>query len=169
MCTTRGETVQHIKFECEKLAQKEYKRRHDNVAKKLHWGLCRKNGFKCGNKWYEHKPESIGGNNNVKLLWDFNIQCDNIIEARRPDIAILNKIDKSCIIVDVSVPEDSRIKNEEKEKIEKYQGPRRELCQIWQLKKAKVVPIFIGAFKAISKDFENYMNMLKMRTEVGVL
>ena len=89
----------------------------------------------------------------VKLLWDFYVQCDNIIEAGRP--VILNKFEKSCIIVDISVPGDSRIKNKEKEKIEEYQGLRRELCRIWQLKAAKVVSIVIGAFGAISKDFEN--------------
>ena len=30
---------------CPKLAQQEYKRRHDYVAKALHWGISRKCGF----------------------------------------------------------------------------------------------------------------------------
>ena len=34
-----GETVQHIICECEKLVQGEYKRRHDTVAKLVHWKL----------------------------------------------------------------------------------------------------------------------------------
>lgn len=36
MCGKRGESVQHIISGCEKLAQKEYKKRHDNIAKKFH-------------------------------------------------------------------------------------------------------------------------------------
>ena len=32
MCGERGETVQHIICECKKLAQREYKRRHDTVG-----------------------------------------------------------------------------------------------------------------------------------------
>ena len=40
MCGKCGEIVQHIVSGCEKRAQKEYKRRHDNVAKKIHWDLC---------------------------------------------------------------------------------------------------------------------------------
>ena len=28
---------------CEKLAQKDYKRQQDNVAKKVRWDLCKKN------------------------------------------------------------------------------------------------------------------------------
>ena len=35
----RGESVQHLVSGCEKLAQKEYKRRLDNVTKKVHWDL----------------------------------------------------------------------------------------------------------------------------------
>ena len=36
LCGKRGESVQHLVSGCEKLAQKEYKRRQDNVAKKFH-------------------------------------------------------------------------------------------------------------------------------------
>ena len=45
MCGERGETVQHIVCECSKLAQREYKRRHDNIAKFIHWMLCEKYGL----------------------------------------------------------------------------------------------------------------------------
>ena len=37
LCGRKGESVQHLVCGCEKLAQKEHKRRHDNVAKKVHW------------------------------------------------------------------------------------------------------------------------------------
>ena len=57
LCREKGETVQHITSGCEKLAQKEYKRRHDNVAKKVHWDICKKNGLKHSEKWYEHALE----------------------------------------------------------------------------------------------------------------
>ena len=56
LCGTKSESVQHLVSGCEKLAQKEYKRRHDNVAKKVHWDLCKKNGLECTDKWYEHVP-----------------------------------------------------------------------------------------------------------------
>jgi hypothetical protein len=39
------ETVSHIVCEGEKLAQKEYNRRHNKVAKVVHWNLCKKYGF----------------------------------------------------------------------------------------------------------------------------
>ena len=35
----------YIVSECDKLAQKEYKRFQDDMAKKVHWDLCRKHGL----------------------------------------------------------------------------------------------------------------------------
>ena len=53
----KGESVQHLVNGCEKWAQKEYKRRHENVAKKVHWDLCKENGLEHTEKWYKHVPE----------------------------------------------------------------------------------------------------------------
>ena len=45
----------------------------------------------------------------MKLLWDMNIQCDNIIEARRLDIVLVDKREKTkCSIIDIAVPADVR-------------------------------------------------------------
>ena len=82
MCGEKGETISHLVSECRKLAQREYKRRHDNVARYLHWQLCNKGGLERAEKWYEPQPEAVIENENFKLLWDFTIQCDRFIEAR---------------------------------------------------------------------------------------
>ena len=51
----------------------------------------RKNVLEHKERWYEHEPEGVVENENVKLLWDMTVQCDNIIEARRPDIVLVDK------------------------------------------------------------------------------
>ena len=38
-----------------------------------------------------HNPAPIRENDTHKLLWDFDIQTDHLISARRPDLAIINK------------------------------------------------------------------------------
>ena len=38
-----------------------------------------------------HNPASVLENATHKLLWDFNIQTDHLIPARRPDLIIINK------------------------------------------------------------------------------
>ena len=62
-----------------------------------------------------------------KILWDFSIQNDYVIEARRPDLVVTEKKRRTCKIIEFAVPGDSRIEEKEKEKIEKYQDIRREL------------------------------------------
>ena len=61
------------------------------MGKKVHWDRCKQNKLNCKEKWFEHVPEGVVENEEVKLLWDVNIQCDNVIEARRPDIAVVEK------------------------------------------------------------------------------
>ena len=70
-------------------------------------------------KWYEQKPEAVFENDNFKLLWDFTIQYDRFIEARRPDIVLVDKMNKEVKTIDIAVPGDSRIAEKELEKIEK--------------------------------------------------
>ena len=62
-----------------------------------------------------------------KILWDFSIQNDYVIEARRPDLVVTEKKRRTCKIIEFAVPGYSRIEEKEKEKIEKYQDIRREL------------------------------------------
>ena len=72
-CGDRDETINHIIRERSKLAQKEYRTRHDWVGKVIHWELCKE--FK-----FDHmtNPE----NEMHKILWDFEIQPDNQITTR---------------------------------------------------------------------------------------
>ena len=163
MCSVRGETVQHIICECKKLAQREYKRRHDTVAKLVHWKLCEKHNLERKEKWYEHCPEGVVEDDDVKLIWDINIQCDNVIEARRPDLILVDKKAKSCFIINVAILGDCKIREKEIEEIEKYQNLKRELKRFWSLKKVEVVPVVVGALGCISKGFSGWMDTLGIK------
>ena len=67
----REETVSHNVAECKKLTQREYKMwRHDKVGQVIHWKLCHKFNIPCKDKWYDHDPEGIIENDQVKVLWD---------------------------------------------------------------------------------------------------
>ena len=59
VCRKVDESIDHIVSGCSKLTQKEYKRRHDNLGKIVHWKLARTCNFGAGNKWYEHEPERV--------------------------------------------------------------------------------------------------------------
>ena len=160
LCKEKEETVSHIVSECSKIAQTEYKKRHDRVAATIHWALCKKYGLPHMENWYDHRVEPVMENEHVKLLWDFNVQTDRTIEARRPDLILIDKIIEEYKIIDVAVPGDTRVVKTEEEKIEKYRDLAIEIGKIWE-KSANTVPIVIGALGTISKNHLMYLGELE--------
>ena len=57
----------------------------------------------------DHRAEPVMENEHVKQLWDFNVQTDRTIEARRPDLILMDKIIEECKIIDVAVLGDTRV------------------------------------------------------------
>ena len=86
MCGQADETRNHILNRCSKLAQREYKRRHDWIGRRIYWEVCRQYNVRVPDKWYEHLPERVIENEQDKVLSDSNIQTDRVIEARRPGL-----------------------------------------------------------------------------------
>ena len=97
-----------------------------------------------------HNPALVLENDSHKLLWDFDIQTDHLIPARRPDLIIINKKKRNCKTVDFAVPADYRINLKESEKKDKYLSLVREFKKLWNMK-VTIVPIVIGAIGTITK------------------
>ena len=168
MCKQADETVSHIVSECSKMTQSEYRGRHDKVVTAVHWGLAKKHGLEHSEQWYQQKAEKVSENDKVKLFWDFNVFTDRVIEARRPDIMVLNKETKECLIVDIAVPGDTRITTKEDEKIEKYSELCRELGRLWGVK-CRVVPIVVGALGTIPTRLSAHLEMLDINTSIETI
>ena len=156
LCGQKDETINHIISECSKLAQKEYKRRHDKVAKAVHWTICKKYDLQATGKWYQHIPETVQENDLIKLLWDYNIQTDQEIEARRPDLVLKDKNKNITYLIDVAIPYDTRIKEKQVEKILKYQDLKIQIQRCWETR-VKVIPIIIGALGAQPLELKKYL------------
>ena len=131
--------------------------------------MYEKHNFERKEKWYEHCPEGAVEDDEVKLIWDINIQCDNVIEARRPDLILVGKKAKSCVIIDVAIPGDCKINEKEIEKFEKYQSLKRKLKSLWSLKEVEVVPVVVGALGCIRKGFSRWMDTLGIKLNVGMV
>ena len=67
LCSHRDETINHIISECSKLAQKDYKTRHNRVGKLIHWEKLK---FDHTNKWYMHNPAHVL-ENDTHTFYDF--------------------------------------------------------------------------------------------------
>ena len=71
LCKKADESLDHIVSGCSKLAQEEYKRRHDKLGKK-HWELNR--NVAAGDNLYKHEPETVLENEDYKILLDFSMK-----------------------------------------------------------------------------------------------
>ena len=154
MCDKKSEAISHIVSECEKLAQNECKRRQDNVARIVNWKLCRKYNSKRSEKWYEHAPEGVVENEEMKVLWDVMIQCDREIKARKPDIVVVNKNERSCAMIDIAIPGDIKVSEKEKVEIERYQEQKREIKKMLNIRSIKVIPVVVGTLDSTSKKLK---------------
>ena len=166
LCGDKDETIDHIVSGCSKLAQSEYKKRHDKVASAVHWSMCKNYNIPCSDKWYTHQADKVAENDEVKILWDFNIQTGHVIVHRRPDIVLIKKDIKKMYIIDIAVPGDSRIKSKEADKILAYQELKIHLRTLWTLKSATVIPVVIGALGAVTPKLKTYLKDLECKVSV---
>ena len=78
-------------------------------------------------------------NGSWKILWDFPIQTDHVIEARKHDMVIIAKTKNECKIIDLLGLFASRIEASKRNKIQGYIDLKRELKKIWDM------PMKVGA------------------------
>ena len=126
--------------------------------------LCQKFGLVGEVKRYNHKPASVVENDRVKILWDFNIQTDHVIQHRRSDMVVLYKTERKCHLIDIAVPGGKRIELKEQEKIGNYSELRQEVKKIWNLSQIVVVPDVIGALGVTLKILKDWLKMLDVKS-----
>ena len=96
----RDETVNHIR-KCSKLIQKAYKTKPDWVVKVIHWELCKR---LTSDHNYQMVYLSLRIRHNI--IWDFEIQMAHLIPARRLELVLINKKERTWHLADFAIPTD---------------------------------------------------------------
>ena len=73
---------------------------------------------------------------------------------------------KECLIIDIAVPGDARLKAKEQDKVEKYQGSKKEKASMWNMKRVTVIPLVVGALGAVSTDSEKWIGKIGIEVRV---
>ena len=149
-CDNFTGTVDHLIAGCPVLAPNEYKYRHDRLGQYLHWKACKHYQLSAPNNWFEHHPQAVVEGDNVTILWDFPIHTDRTIQANRPDIIAKDRIEHTCLLIDMSVRTDQNIAAKEFDNLSKYKDLEIEISRMWNLT-AITVPVIIGALGMIKK------------------
>ena len=161
VCEKELETPMHIAAGCPALAGKQYKTRHDNVSRRVHWHLCRKYGIECPEKWYQHNPQHVSENKDasVSIWWEVVVKTDRKVSNNHPDIVVLLKEEKKWQIIDPTCPMDENIDKKEMEKVTKYLDLAAEIRRMHQVK-TEIVPVCIGAFGTVPKKLKTSFEIL---------
>ena len=139
------------------------------MGKGIHWELYQKFKFHYTNKWYILKSTFASGNDTHKLLWDFFIKTDNLISARRPNFISINiKKNRTCQIVDFTVPAYHSKKLKEMETKVTYLNLVLELKKLWNMK-VTIIPIVIDAVGIIIKGLIKGLEEFEIRGRVETM
>ena len=147
---------------------KEGNRKNDKVATIIDWELCKKYAVVVKEKWHDHKVKKVIETDEIKILWNMQIQTDKVIENSRPNIVVFNKIMRKCVSIDIACLFDTHINEKEQNKIEIYGDLRNEIKRIWKYRVVVIAPVIVGALGIISK-FEKWMEKLEISVQIPLL
>jgi hypothetical protein len=60
------------------------------------------------------------------------------------------KTEKTCLLIDVAIPDDSDGKTKETDELRKYEDQETEFRRMWKVR-TKIVPVIIGALGTLKK------------------
>ena len=93
---------------------------------------------------------------------------NNKLKHNKPDLVILTKKEKTAHIGDVGCPFDTRIKERERTKIERYTDLKYELLKVWkgEITKVFILRVIIGALGTMTKHVQDNLDKLKRDSRI---
>jgi len=90
------------------------------------------------------------------------------VTANRSDIIIKNKKEKTCILIDVAIPADRNVVQEEAEKKLKYKSLCIEIQRMWN-RKCTIVPVIIGATGIVTRSLKKNLETIPGKHSIDSL
>ena len=172
-CHSKTEDIFHLLCSCECLSSSMYlPMRHNEVAKVVYNAIIQHH-FK------EHpyiQPPPVWKNNHIELWWDTYVPTVPKVKHNKPDIVIWNNNEKTCMILDICVPLDCNVHEQEKKKMDTYAPLIVGLLRLYPQFKYEVIPLVIGATGLVTNSLVKYLkviidndkNVLKLITKMQV-
>ena len=125
----------------------------------MHWKILQSFNINTTDKWYEHKPDTVTGNEKFTVLWDMQVHTDRAIKANKLDIIIKSKKEKLCVLIDMAVPYDRNTSVKVAEKLSKYTDLEIEIARMWGMN-TEIVPVAIGELAVIKKGVDKQISKI---------
>ena len=158
LCDSQDETVLHALGSCPSLSSNLYTTaRHDNVGQHIVEEIVKQENKEST---YQKRPESVPVIGNKEIWWNMPIKTTNKVGYNRPDVVIWNRQTKICHLMEISVPLDINISNQQVVKGDKYMLLVSEMQQLYRNYTFQIIPVIIGCLGAIPKSLEQNLKKL---------
>ena len=115
--------------------------RHDEVAKVVYNAIIHRHFTEVPYT----RPQPVWKRGHLELWWDLHITTAPRVKHNKPDIVVWDLVQKKCMIIDICVPLDLNVLNQEKMKMDTYAPLIVGLLRIYPTYNFEVVPIVVGA------------------------
>ncbi len=164
LCKDKISTVEHILLSCicHKKSQIE---KHDHIGIIIWEGLIRKY---TGNKQYKKPPyETVFQYNDITMIWNKQImpKSDGLYH-KRPDIYVIDKKNKTGLIIDMTIVADHNINGAYWKKRNMYKELKNRLMKIEKLKDVKIIPVVISINGLVNAESIKLIKQLKIEIDI---
>ena len=91
----------------------------------------------------------------MKITQQKSCQTDHKVISNKPDITVVDKINKKANLIEVAVPNDYNICNKCLQKIRANTNLSREIKTLWNLNKVRITPITVGFMETFYNKFDD--------------
>ena len=98
--------------------------------------------------------------NDLEIWWDTDVKTTPPVKHNKPDLIVWDKNSKKCFIIDVCVPLDQNIQQNEKLRQDRYLALSVGLKRIYPPYEFTVVPIVLGATGLVTNSLVTNLTTL---------
>jgi len=112
------------------------------------------------------KPLNVLAHKQYEVWWDQKISTAVAVAHNNSDIVIWDTSNKTCQIIDISIPLDMNIVNKGKEKRNHYMGLVTELQRVYRSYKFDIIPVIVGCLGCIPKELSENLKSLNLSNNI---
>jgi len=111
------------------------------MAGYIHWTVCRLVGLQVTDRYCGLIPDRVINVNGTTGIWDVPVITDRTVPANRPDAVLRDKTEKTCLLIDIALPDDSNVNTKVIEELSNYK-----VCRTFTLSTLRASPTTLSPF-----------------------
>ncbi|KAI2805264.1 hypothetical protein BLOT_004258 [Blomia tropicalis] len=166
-CMNRRLSVDHLATYCGKYVSFEYKRRHDEIVRCLHFMIAKRYGITHNRRLKNYKVEGVVSNERVRIKSDVPILTENRnVQYNKPDLFIHDLKTNEITMIEIGVTNKNDLPTTELTKGRKYDLLAGEMRSTFRARKVTVIPVVMTWEGLMTKHARRYMKQIGITDQI---